>query len=729
MKRILLPLVVTILGVSCAGDDGIPVYRQSGRSVDERVEDLLRRMTLEEKILQLNQYIVGLNTNVNNIGREIEEVPAGIGSVIYFSDNVALRNELQRKAVEETRLGIPVLFGFDVIHGFRTIYPIPLAQGCSWNPSLVETLCRTAAREARLSGTDWTFSPMIDVSRDARWGRVAECYGEDPYCNAVMGVASVRGYQGEDLYLTERIAACAKHYVGYGLSQGGRDYTSTDVSMQSLWDTYLPPYKACVEAGVETVMSAFNDINGVPATANAALLTDILKRRWGHAGFVVSDWNAVEQLVAQGYARDRKEAALRAFTAGVEMDMKDDCYRAYFPELLDEGKITQRQIDEAVSRILRLKFRLGLFERPYTDSLPEAERVLAPEALQAAEQLAGESMVLLKNDGVLPLSGVDDIAVIGPMARDRFHLLGSWRCHGRAEDAQTLYEGLEQEFGSGVSLHYAPGCDFDGSDRSGFARARQLAARCDVVILCLGERAEWSGENASRSTIALPEIQQELVEALSTCGKPLVVVLSNGRPLDLHRMEPLASAMLEIWQPGLRGGSAMAGILSGRVNPSGRLCMTFPRSTGQIPIFYNSRSSARPDQGHYQDISNTPLYEFGYGLSYSKFVYGELSADTDRISAHEPFTVRVDVTNESDVDGYETVHWYVTDPCCSITRPVKELRYFEKRLIPAGATETFTFRVVPERDLAYVDSEGNPLLEAGEFRIGVKDRSLTLNLE
>lgn len=729
MKRILLPLFVTVLCVSCAGDEGIPVYRQPERSVDERVEDLLRRMTFEEKVLQLNQYIVGLNTNVNNIGKQIEEVPGGIGSVIYFSDNVTLRNELQRKAVEQTRLGIPVLFGFDVIHGFRTIYPIPLAQGCSWNPALVGELCAVAAREARLSGTDWTFSPMIDVSRDARWGRVAECYGEDPYCNAVMGVASVRGYQGDDLYLTDRVAACAKHYVGYGMSQGGRDYTATDISMQLMWDTYLPPYKACVEAGVETVMSAFNDINGVPATANSYFLTEILKQRWGHRGFVVSDWNAVEQLVAQGHARDRKEAAWRAFTAGVEMDMKDDCYRSFFPELLAEGKISEKAVDDAVARILRLKFRLGLFERPYTDSLPETERILTPEARQAAERLAEESMVLLKNNGILPLSGVRDIAVIGPMARERYHLLGSWRCHGRAEDAQSLYEGLQQEFGGSASLHYAAGCDFDGADRSGFSLARRVALQSDVVLLCLGERAEWSGENASRSTLALPAIQQELAEELARCGKPLIVVLSNGRPLDLSRLEPLADAMLEIWQPGVSGGSPMAGILSGRVNPSGRLCMTFPRSTGQVPIFYNSRPSARPDQGHYQDIDESPLYEFGHGLSYSHFVYGELESEAEEITSDKLFTVKISVTNVSDVDGYETVHWFVSDPCCSITRPVKELKHFEKRLVRAGETETFAFTIVPARDLAYVDAAGNPLLEAGEFRIGVKDRSLCVHLK
>lgn len=728
MKRLILTISAAALLSACCNEETVPVYRQADRPVCDRVEDLLDRMTFEEKVLQLNQYIIGLNTNVNNIGEEIKDVPGGIGSVIYFSDNVELRNELQRKAMEETRLGIPVLFGFDVIHGFRTVYPIPLAQGCSWNPELVTELCSVAAREARLSGTDWTFAPMIDVSRDGRWGRVAECFGEDPYANSVMGVASVKGYQGDDLYNTDKVAACLKHFVGYGMSQGGRDYTATDISMQSMWDTYLPPYKACIDAGAETVMSAFNDINGVPATANHLFLTEILKEKWGHKGFVVSDWNAVEQLIPQGYAADRKEAALKAFTAGVEMDMKDNCYREYFEELLNEGKITERQVDEAVARILSLKFRLGLFEKPYTEPLPESERILTADAYGAAERLAEESMVLLKNDGILPLGNPGRIAVIGPMAKDKFNIIGSWRCHGKAEDAQSIYEGLETEFGS-PALNYAPGCDFDGTDRSGFALAKAAALKSDVIVLCLGEKSAWSGENASRSTLALPSIQEELAAELASTGKPMVLVLSNGRPLELNRLAPMADAVLEAWQPGMKGGSPVAGILSGRVNPSGKLCITFPWSTGQVPIFYNSRQSSRPDQGQYQEIPSGPMYEFGHGLSYSEFVYSDLKADSEDITMGRDFKVHVSVTNSSDRDGYETVLWYVTDPFCSVTRPVKELRHFEKKFIKAGATEIFTFDVNPEKDLAYVDSEGNPLLESGEYRISVNGQTLKFNLK
>lgn len=728
MKRLFLNMSAAAMVFCSCAHETTPVYMQADRSVEDRVEDLIERMTFEEKVLQLNQYIIGLNTNVNNIGEEIKDVPGEIGSVIYFSDNVELRNELQRKAMEETRLGIPVLFGFDVIHGFRTVYPIPLAQGCSWNPELVSELCSVAAREARLSGTDWTFAPMIDVSRDGRWGRVAECFGEDPYANSVMGAASVRGYQGNDLYLTDNVAACLKHYVGYGMSQGGRDYTATDISMQSMWDTYLPPYKACIEAGAETVMSAFNDINGIPASANHHFLTEILKNRWGHKGFVVSDWNAVEQLIPQGYAADRKEAALKAFTAGVEMDMKDNCYREHFQELLDEGKITERQVDEAVARILSLKFRLGLFEKPFTDPVPERERILSAESYAAAEKLAEESMVLLKNNGVLPLDNVRRIALVGPMVKDKFHIIGSWRCHGKEEDAQSIYEGFEKEFGA-EALDYARGCDFDGNDRSGFAQAKAVAMKSDVVVLCLGEKAGWSGENASRSTLALPAIQEELAAEISRTGRPVVLVLSNGRPLELNRLEPMADAVLEAWQPGMKGGSPIAGIISGRVNPSGRLCITFPWSTGQVPIYYNMRQSSRPDQGQYQEIPSAPMYDFGHGLSYSEFVYSDLRSDVQDIARGRNFTVEVSVTNTSSRDGYETVHWFVTDPFCSITRPVKELRHFEKKLVKAGATEIFRFDVNPGRDLSYVDPQGNPLLEDGEYRISVKDKTIIFNLK
>lgn len=706
----------------------LPVYKQPTATVEERVTDLLARMSVEEKILQLNQYILGINTNINNIGEEVADYPAELGSVIYFAADNALRNELQRKAMENSRLGIPVLFGFDVIHGFRTIFPIPLGQACSWNPELVKQVCQVAAQESRMSGVDWTFSPMIDVARDGRWGRIAEGYGEDPFTNGVFAVASVQGYQGDDLAGPVNVAACLKHFVGYGVSEGGRDYTATDISRQTLWDTYLPPYEAGIKAGAATVMSAFNDISGVPATCNRYILTEILKEHWGHDGFVVSDWNAVQQLVSQGVAADRKEAALRALASGLDMNMKDDCYREHLPVLLEEGKITMKQIDESVARILRLKFRLGLFEQPYTPDYKEEERVLLPGSRELAAQAAAESMVLLKNESdLLPLAKNSKIAVVGPLAKDSIHLLGSWKAHGQASDVETLYEGMEKEFGN-KALLYAYGCDFEGDNTSGFVEAVRVARQADVVVVCIGEKREWSGENASRSTLALPAIQERLVKELQQTGKPLVLVLSGGRPLELCRLEPMACSMLAIWQPGIAGGTPLAGILSGRINPSGKLAVTFPLTTGQIPVYYNARQSSRPDQGQYQDISTRPLYEFGHGLSYTRFEYGELKISAPSFRRGEKLVAEIPVTNAGRYEGMETVHWFISDPYCSITRPVKELKHFEKRLLKPGETTVFRFEIDPQRDLGFVNDTGERFLEEGDYYIIVKDKKVKVEL-
>lgn len=708
----------------------VPLYKQPSVSIDKRVEDLLSRMTLDEKVLQLSQYIVGLNTNENNTGEVITGLPDGVGSYIYFSEDAGLRNKLQRKAVENTRLGIPILFGFDVIHGFRTIYPIPLAQGCAWNPELVKELSAIAARESRMSGTDWTFSPMIDVARDGRWGRVAEGYGEDPYTNAVMGVAAVEGYQGDTLSSTVNVAACLKHYVGYGRSEGGRDYTATDISRQSLWESYLPPYEAGIKAGAATVMSSFNDISGIPATANRYLLTEVLKKRWNHKGFVVSDWNAVQQLIQQGVAANRKEAAYKAFSAGLDMDMKDDCYREHLAALVAEGKIDEKNIDESVARILRLKFQLGLFEHPYTPIYEDSERILCSEYKDAAARMAQESMVLLKNDNsLLPLKKGMTMAVIGPMVKDKENLLGSWKAHGRVDDVESIYEGLKKEFGSNTRLLYAAGCDFDGDDTSLFAEATSVASQADVVILCLGEKSAWSGENASRSNIALPRIQEQLAAELYKAGTPVVILLSNGRPLELARLAQHCDAMLEIWQPGVAGGTPLAQILSGEANPSGKLCITFPFDSGQIPIYYNERQSSRPDQGQYQDIPTTPMYDFGYGLSYTTFSYGTMRASSGSIQKNGKLRVEVPVTNTGNMDGYETIHWFISDPYCSISRPIKELKHFEKRFLKKGETAIFSFEIDPQRDFSYIDESGNRFLEEGDYYVLVKDQKVKIEIK
>lgn len=734
MRKLLLSLLVlSLLPCGQAGANGKSkaLYKDAKAPVEKRVEDLLSRMTLEEKVYQLNQYTLGSNNNVNNIGEAVRNVPAEIGSVIYFDENPQLRNELQKKAMENSRLGIPVLFGYDVIHGFRTVYPIPLAQACSWNPALAEQASAVAAQESRMSGVDWTFSPMIDVARDARWGRVAEGYGEDPYTTGVFAAASVRGYQGDDLASDKRVAACLKHYVGYGASEAGRDYVYTEISRQALWDTYLPPYEAGVKAGAATLMSGFNDISGVPASAHYYTLTEVLKNRWKHDGFVVSDWCSVVQLVNQGVAADAKEAAEKAFMAGVEMDMVDDCYQKHLPGLVKEGKVPMKLIDEAVRRVLRVKFRLGLFDRPYTKEVKPDKRFLLPESLFAVEKLAEESTVLLKNSGkLLPLSGVKKIAVVGPLAKNQADLLGSWSGHGKAEDVCSIYDAMVREFAGKADILYAQGCDFDGESRAGFAEALTTAKQADVVVLCLGEKRGWSGENASRSTIALPAIQEALLVELKQSGKPVVVLLANGRPLDLVRIEKHADAIVEMWQPGVAGGKPVSGILSGRVNPSGKLAMTFPYTTGQIPIYYNHRAPARKgSQGRYQDIPSTPLYDFGYGLSYTDFQYGDLKASAERVKRGDKLTVEVAVTNSGDRDGQETVHWFISDPVCSISRPVKELKFFEKQPLKAGETKVFRFQIDTDRDFGFVDSDGKRFLEAGDYYVLVKDRKLKIRVE
>lgn len=733
MRKKVLILGLCLLGVthslSSKDKKSIPLYKDAKAPIEKRIDDLISRMTLEEKVLQLNQYTLGRNNNVNNVGEEVKKVPSEIGSLIYFDINPELRNSMQKKAMEESRLGIPIIFGYDAIHGFRTIYPISLGQACSWNPGLVEQACAVSAQEARMSGVDWTFSPMIDVARDPRWGRVAEGYGEDPYTNGVFAAASVRGYQGDDMSAENRMAACLKHYVGYGASEAGRDYVYTEISAQTLWDTYLLPYEMGVKAGAATLMSSFNDISGVPGSANPYIMTEILKKRWKHDGFIVSDWGAVEQLKNQGLAATKKDAARYAFNAGLEMDMMSHAYDRHLKELVEEGKVTMAQVDESVRRVLRVKFRLGLFERPYTPVTNEKDRFFRPQSMAVAAQLAAESMVLLKNNNqILPLTNKKKIAVVGPMAKNGWDLLGSWCGHGKDTDVEMLYDGLTAEFGGDAELRYAMGCKPQGNDRSGFAGALDVARWSDVVIVCLGEMLTWSGENASRSTIALPQIQEELVKELKEAGKPIILVLSNGRPLELNRMEPLCDAILEIWQPGINGARSMAGILSGRINPSGKLAMTFPYSTGQIPIYYNRRKSGRGHQGFYKDITSDPLYPFGHGLSYTEFKYGTVTPSATKVKRGDKLSAEVTVTNTGARDGAETVHWFISDPYCSITRPVKELKHFEKQLIKAGETKTFRFDIDLERDFGFVNEDGKRFLEAGEYHILVQGQTVKIEL-
>lgn len=717
-------LACGILAVSCAGTD---VYKDPSAPVEKRVEDLLSKMTLEEKIYQVTQWTYGKNMNANNVETSMKEVSPMIGSLLYRSTSPEYYNMIQHKAVEESRLGIPILCGFDAIHGYKTIFPIPLAQSCSWNPDMVARSCAVAAEECRLSGVHWTFSPVLDVARDSRWGRVSEGYGEDPYLTSEMGVAAVRGYQGEDLSDTTSIAACLKHFVGYSWSQGGRDYQYTEISDQTLWDTALPPFEAAVKAGAATVMSAFNDISGVPASANSYTMNDVLRGKWGFDGLVVSDWGAVVQLMSQGAAADTTEACMKAITAGLDMDMVDDVYLTSLDSLITSGQLDESVLDEAVRRILRVKFRLGLFEKPYIAELPESERFLLEDSRKLARAFAAETFVLLKNEGdILPLtSDRRTVALLGPMADNREDLMGSWNGQGDAGDVVTIREGLEA---SGMSVKYFGGCPFDGDDRSGFTRAKAIAAGSDVVVVCLGEKKGWSGENASRAGISLPRIQLDFLRTVASAGKPVVVLVSSGRPVEMEEIARHADALVEIWQPGTEGGNAVADVLSGLVNPSGKLTMTFPLCSEQQPSFYNQRPSARPFMGHYQDISKKPVYEFGYGLSYSDFEYGELRIDHESVATDGRLTAEIDVTNVSDTDGQETVLWFIQDPVASVTRPVKELRHFEKRLIRAGQTETFRFEIEPQKHLSYYDGDGVRHLEAGDFRLMAGPRKVSFAL-
>lgn len=730
--RIILTLTALVCSVSLSA--GTPVYKDSGAPVEQRVEDLLQRMTLREKILQISQGFTGTNDNPNNVMENFKNFPPEIGSLIYYSNTSELGNMLQKEAVEGTRLGIPILFGYDAIHGFITEFPIPLAQAASFNPELAARANEICARECYDAGVHWTFSPMVDIARDPRWGRVMEGYGEDPYLASRFAEAVVRAYQGDDPSQPGRILSCLKHYVGYGASEAGRDYTAVDMSRQTLWDTYLPPFRAGVDAGALTLMGAFNTLNGVPASANHYTLTDILKEEWNFDGFVVSDWGSVEQLVIQRAASDLKEAAEKSINAGMDMDMCDNVFIDNLEELVQEGKVSVATIDEAVRRVLRVKFRSGLFENPYRDVL-EADSVVSEQKFALAQELAQESMVLLKNDGVLPLSPESAIALIGPIAEDKDIVLGGWRSHSDPKHSVSIREALEVEFPAGRIL-YSQGCDVAGSGTDNehpyghirdeaygydYSQAVRAARKSDVVVLCLGEGKFWTGENKTRASISLPDEQVALFDELCRLGKKIVVVVEAGRPLDLTPVESKASAILYMWCPGHRGGPAVAGILSGRYNPSGKLPMTFPYGIGQVPIYYNHRASCRYSPwGDYIDgTPMTPLYDFGYGLSYSTFEYSEITING--------LTATVSVTNTSARDGKETVLWFVSDPSCSIARPVKEMKFFEKKLIKAGETVEFVFNMDKVRDLGYVDSDGKAFFEGGSFVISAGGQ--TLNFE
>jgi beta-glucosidase len=708
--------------------------------MDRFVADLMSRMTLKEKIGQLNL----LSSSWDVTGPMLREgyqddVRAGNVGAIFNAHTAKYTRSLQKLAVEETRLGIPLLFGYDVIHGYKTIFPISLGEAASWDLAAIENAARVAAIEASAAGVHWTFAPMVDIARDARWGRISEGAGEDPYLGSEIARARVRGFQGNDLAAVDTVLATAKHYAAYGQAQAGRDYHTTDMSLRELWDTYLPPFRAASEAGVATYMTAFNELNGVPATANAYLLNEILKTRWRFEGFVVSDYTAVDELVPHGFARDQKHAAELAINAGVDMDMQGTSFMTHLAALSKAGRVSVDTIDAAVRRILEMKYRLGLFLDPYrySDEEREKEAIYAEEHLEAARDTARKSIVLLKNErGLLPLETSDiSLAVIGPLADSKADMVGSWSAAGdREERPVSLLEGIKARLGESVDVHYEEGASyrFDPEEDTGaFDAALAAAGRADVIIAAMGESSEMTGEAASRTSLGLPGNQQELLIALRKLGKPVVLVLMNGRPLAIEWADENVHAILEAWFAGTEGGHAIADVLFGDYNPSGKLPVTFPRNVGQVPIHYNMKNTGRPYspndaeqkyRSRYLDSPNSPLYPFGYGLSYTIFEYSDLALDRTRLGADDNITVSVTVANTGEVDGEEVVQLYVRDLVGSVTRPVKELKGFRKILLESGESQVVRFELRPS-DLAFHRQDMSYGAEAGEFRVFVGGNS------
>ena len=708
-------------------------YKDPSKPVEERVEDLLRRMTLEEKIGQMCQYSahMGLNERLKELVRK------GFAGSLLNAVGVENVNEIQRIAVEESRLGIPLILGFDVIHGYKTIFPIPLALASSWDPEVVELAEALAAREAAAEGVKWTFAPMLDIARDPRWGRIAEGFGEDPYLASVMAWAAVKGFQGDRLSSDpEKIAACAKHYVAYGGAEGGRDYNTVDISERTLREVYMPPFKSAVAAGVATVMSAFNDLSGIPASANEFTLRKVLKGEWGFQGFVVSDWNAVGELVVHGIAAEAAEAAKLAVAAGVDMDMEGDVYRKHLLELVKKGEVPEQLIDEAVRRILRVKFQLGLFENPYADPERAKRVVKCREHFEAALEIARKCIVLAKNEGALPLSkGLRRIAVIGPLADDRDAPLGCWRALGDPRDAITVLEGVRKKVPNAEVL-YAKGCDVRSEDRSGFAEAVEIARKAEAVVLVVGESADMSGEAASRAYLDLPGVQEELVkavwEAVKGRGVPVVEVVMSGRPLTIKWSAEHIPAVVIAWHLGVRAGDAIGDVLFGDYNPGGKLPVTWPRAVGQVPIYYNHKRTGRPPgpdrfTSKYIDEDWRPLFPFGHGLSYTKFEYNDLRVEPEEVEPGGTVSVAVTVRNVGDRKGDEVVQLYVRDVAASVTRPVKELKGFKRVHLKPGESRRLVFKM-PTQLLAFYGRDMTPVIEAGDYEVMVGSSSEDIKL-
>lgn len=745
MKKILITLILGT-GIFTAGQ--LSAQLTGNAAMKTFIDDLMKKMTLEEKIGQLNLPgsgdIVTGQAQSSDIGRKIKEGKVG---GLFNIKSVAKIREVQKVAVEQSRLKIPLIFGMDVIHGYETVFPIPLGLSCSWDMNLVERSARIAAVEASADGINWTFSPMVDICRDPRWGRIAEGNGEDAYLGSQIAAAMVRGYQGNDLTKNNTIMSCVKHYALYGAAEAGRDYNTTDMSRQTMYNDYFPPYKAAVDAGVGSVMASFNEIEGVPATANKWLLTDVLRKQWGFKGFVVTDYTGINEMMDHGIG-DLQTVSARALMAGIDMDMVGEGILTTTLKSLKEGKVTLAQIDAACRRILEAKYKLGLFADPYRycDENRAKTEVFTTDHRKDARSIAAQSFVLLKNQGnVLPLKKSGTIALIGPMADNKENMPGTWSVAANFDKATSLLTGLKEVVGDKVKILTARGANLDADslfeERAGMfgkslhrdsrpasvimQEALDIANQSDVIVAALGESAEMSGESSSRSNIEIPQVQKELLAALLKTGKPVVLVLFTGRPLAMKWENENVPAILNVWFGGSEAGYAIADVLYGNVNPSGKLTTTFPQNVGQVPIYYKHKNTGRPlEEGkwfskfrsNYLDVSNDPVYPFGYGLSYTSFTYGDLKLSSNSLKGNQTLTASITVTNSGNYDGKEVVQLYIRDVVGSVTRPVKELKGFQKIDLKAGETKTVTFTIKPE-DLKFYNYDLKYDWEPGEFQV------------
>jgi beta-glucosidase len=747
MRNLILLFFFASLFFSCQKNTS----KQSGS--DNRIDSLLNVMTLEEKIGQLNlpsagAFVTGA-VESSDIAKKIEQGKVG---GLFNIKTVANIKEMQKIAVEKSRLKIPLIFGMDVIHGYESVFPIPLGLSCSWDMNLIQRSARIAANEASADGINWTFSPMVDISRDPRWGRVSEGSGEDPYLGSEIAKAMVKGYQGDDLSANNTIMSCVKHYALYGASEAGRDYNTVDMSHHRMYNEYFPPYKAAVDAGAGSIMASFNEIDGVPATANKWLLTDVLRKEWGFKGFVVSDYTGVSEMINHGFG-DIQTVSAKAVNAGLDMDMVSEGLLNTVAKSIQEGRLTEKQIDDACRRILKAKFQLGLFDDPYKycDENRAKKEVFTAANRAEARSIAAQSFVLLKNKGnILPIKKSGTIALVGPLADAKENMTGTWSVAARFSESISLREGLQKAVGSNAKIIYAKGSNlaedslleknatlFGKSLHRDKRSAEQLrdeavrmARNADVIVAAVGEAAEMSGEAASRTTIEIPETQRDLIKALLKTGKPVVLVLFTGRPLALKWEEENVPAILNVWFGGSEAGDAIADVLFGDVNPSGKLTMTFPQNVGQVPLYYAHKNTGRPLSGpwfqkfqsNYLDVSNEPLYPFGFGLSYTTFDYGDVKISNKEMNTNDELTITCEVTNTGERSGEETVQLYVRDLVGSVTRPVKELKGFQKISLMAGENKQVTFKL-SVKDLSFYRQDMSWGTEPGDFEVFIGGNS------